>query len=299
LKLNLAFEKTQKSSNNVAVILDGSVKTEGSATAIAHIWKDYKVNAQLKAYAINITPLEAKLMAIRIGLTAAFENSEAQQILVITDSLKGGKKIIFLGDQYLQKSIIPITKKIHSFLSKDSCNAIHFWHCPNKIEWPRHTLVNKEAKSSHIPLTLPEKNLFLLSKKLECDCFLESWQKSFKDSKKKGQLFLEFEDDNDKVIKLTYAKGGLWLTYIGISNSVCVRFTHMMLGHAPIGEYWQRFFSNIPVQCPCREADIETREHIFMQCRRYNASFCPRDIRISSFMEFIIGNPTSFCFDNS
>jgi len=176
-------------------------------------------------------------MVICIGLTSAFENSEAQQILVITDSLKAGKKIISSSNQYLQKSIIPIAKKIQIFLSKDRCNAIHFWHCPNKLEWPRHTLVNKEAKSSHIPPTLPEKNSFLFSKKIECDLSLVSWQKSFKDSKKKGQLFLEFKDDNEKVIKPTYAKGGLWLTHIGIFNSVCARFTRIMLGHAPIGEY--------------------------------------------------------------
>ena len=209
-----------------------------------------------------------------------------------------GKKIISLGDQYLQKSIIPITKKIQSFLSKDGCNSIYFWHCPNKLEWPRHILVDKKTKTSHIPPTLPEKNLFLFSKKKECDLILESWQQLFKDSKKKGQLFLEFEDDNEKVIKPTYSKGGSWLLHIGISNSICTRFTHMMLGHAPIGEYQQRFFPNTPIQCPCGEADVETREHIFMQCNQYDSSFCLRDICISSFVEFIVGNPTSFCFDN-
>jgi len=95
-----------------------------------------------------------------------------------------------------------------------------------------------------------------------------------------------------------YAKGESWLPHIEISNSVCTRFTHMMLRHAPIGEYQQRFFPNAPVQCSCSEADIKTREHIFMQCRQYEASLCPRDIRISSFNEFIIGNPILFCFDN-
>jgi len=141
--------------------------------------------------------------------------------------------------------------------------------------------------------------LFLLSKKKEYNLILESWQKLFKDSKKKGQLFLKFEDDNDRVIKLTYTKGGLWLPHIGVSNSVCMRFTRMMLGHAPIGEYQQRFFPNTLIQCPCSEADIETREHIFMQCKQYKASSHPRDICLSSFVEFIIDNPTLFCFDNS
>jgi len=297
-KLNLAFERVQKSSNDIAVISDGSIKTVGSATAVAHVWKDNKVINTLKAHTNNVTSIEAELMAIQIGLTSAVKNAEAHQILVITDTLEAGKKIISLGDQYLQKSIIPIAEKIQNFFSKDGHNSIHFWHCPNKLEWSRHILVDKETKTSHTPPTLPEKNSFLFSKKKECDLILKSWQQSFKDSKKKGQLFLKFEDDNEKVIKPTYSKGGSWLPYIGISNSICARFTRMMLGHAPIGEYRQRFFPNTPIQCPCGEADVETREHIFMQCNRYDSSFCPRDIHISSFVEFIVGNPTSFCFDN-
>jgi len=144
----------------------------------------------------------------------------------------------------------------------------------------------------------PKKNSFLLSKKKECDLILESWQKSFKNSKKKGQLFLEFEDNNNRVIKPTYTKRELWLPHIGALNSVCMRFTCMILGHAPIGEYQQRFFPNIPIQCPCSEADVETKEHIFMQCKQYDPSSHPRDIYLSSFVEFIISNPTSFCFDN-
>jgi len=297
-ELNLAFEKVQKSPNNIAVISDGSIKAVGSATAVAHIWKDNKVIDKLKVHTNNVTSLEAELMTIQIGLTSVFENTEVHQILIITDALEVGKKIISSGDQYLQKSIIPIAEKIQSFLSKDSCNSIHFWHCPNKLEWPRHTLVDKETKSSHTPPILLEKNLFLFSKKKECNLILESWQQSFKDSKKKGQLFLEFEDDNEKVLKPTYSKGGSWLPYIGISNSVCARFTCMMLGHAPIGEYRQRFFPNTSIHCPCGEADVEMREHIFMQCKQFDSSSRLRDICISSFVEFIIGNPTSFCFNN-
>jgi len=207
-KLNQTFKENQNSSKGIAVISDGSVKTTGSATAIAHTWKDNKVIAQLKAHANNITSTEAKLMAIRIGLMHALENPKAQQVLVITDSTEAGKKIISYGDQHLQKSIIPIAEKIKDFLSKDKRNSIHFWHCPNKLEWPRHILVDKEAKSAHSPSILPDRNSFLFSKKKECDLSLELWQKSFKDSKKKGQLFLDFEDDNERVIKPMYAKGG-------------------------------------------------------------------------------------------
>ena len=100
-KLNLAFKKMQKSSKDIAIISDRSVKVSGSATAIAHIWKNNKVTVQLKAHISNVTSLEAELMAIFIGLTSVFKSSEVHQILIITDALEVGKKIISSDNQYL------------------------------------------------------------------------------------------------------------------------------------------------------------------------------------------------------
>jgi len=254
----------QTASMNITVITDRSIKTTGSTIAVVHIWKDNKITDCLKAHTTNITPLEAELMVICIGLMSALESMDAYHIIIITDPLAAGNKIFSLDDQHLQKSIISITTKIQMFLEKDRCNSIYFWYCHSKLKWPRHALVDEEAKTSHVPPIFLEKNSFLFSKKKECDLLLESWQKSFKDSKKKGQLFLEFEDDNEQVIKPTYTKGGSWLLHIGISNSVYARFICMMLRHIPIGEYWQRFFPNMAIHYPCSEADIETWEHIFM-----------------------------------
>ena len=42
-----------------------------------------------------------------------------------------------------------------------------------------------------------------------------------KGSKKKGQCFLDFEDEKQQVIKPTYAKGGSWLPFIGFTNLLC------------------------------------------------------------------------------
>ena len=264
-KLDVAFNETQKAPVDITVITDGSVKIIGSTTAITYIWKDNKVTNWLKAHATNITPLEAKLIAICIGLMLALENSNTHQIIVITDTFEVGKKIISLGDQYLQKSIIPIVEKIQTFLKKNGQNSIHFWYYPSKLKWPKHILVDEETKSSHNSPILLEKNSFLLSKKEKCDLLLESWQKSFKDSKKKGQLFLKFENNNKWVIKPTYTKEGLWLLHIGLFNSIYAKFTCMILKHIPIEEYWQRFFPNTAIHCLYSEADIEIREHIFIK----------------------------------
>jgi len=237
-------------------------------------------------------------MAICLGLTPVLDNNDVQHVTIVIDSLAAGQKILNFSNQPLQKSIIPMALRIRTFLEKDRCNTIQFWYCPSKLKWPRHALVDEEVKVSHAPPILPNKNSFLFSKKKECNHLLETWKTSFKNSRRKGQLFLEFEDDKEHVIKPTYTKGGSWLPYIGVSNSVCTRFTHMMLGHAPIGEYQQRFFPNMPLHCPCGKADIKTHEHIFMQCEQYDSSFRQRDICITSFVEFIVGNLMSFCFDN-
>jgi len=49
----------------------------------------------------------------------------------------------------------------------------------------------------------------LFSKKKEYDNILCKWQTSFTNNLKKDHYFLNFKDEKQKVIKLTYAKDGL------------------------------------------------------------------------------------------
>ena len=156
-KLDISFSKMQTAPADIAVITDRSIKVTGLATAVTHIWKDNKVINCLKAYAINVIPLEAKLMAICIGLMSALESTDAHYIIVITDSLAAANKIISLDNQHLQKSIIPIAAKIQMFLEKDGYNSIYFWYCPSKLKWPRHALVDEEAKTSYNPPSCQKK----------------------------------------------------------------------------------------------------------------------------------------------
>jgi len=142
--------------------------------------------------------------------------------------------------------------------------------CPSKAKWPRHKLVDDQVKANSCVPTFPSKESYFFSKKKECDNTLCKWQTSFANSLKKGHYFLNFEDKKEKVIKPTCAKGGSWLPVIGFTNSLCARFTHMTTGYVPIGEYRQRFFSHLPISCPCSEAKVQTREPIVMECNRHD-----------------------------
>ena len=125
-------------------------------------------------------------MAICIGLTSIIDNNDIQYIIVVTNLLAAGQKIINSSNQLLQKSIIPIAMKIKSFLKRSEHNIIQFWYYPSKLKCPQHALVDQEVKVSHIPPILPNKNLLLFSKKKEYNHLLEAWKLSFKNSKKRS-----------------------------------------------------------------------------------------------------------------
>jgi len=297
-RLNQAFKASQLSPYCVAVITDGGVKKSNVASAVTHTWADNTVTDQHHIQTMNITPTEAEIMAMRIGLIPAMDIANVCSITVITDALPAARKILESQPNPLQKAILPLVEKMRAFLSQDSQNSIQFWQCPKKVEWPQHKLVDNQVKASKDEPILPSKNSHLFSKKKKYDSALKEWQDNFVTSKKRGQLFLDFEDKKQVVIKPTYAKGGSWLPSIGFTNALCAQFTRMATGHAPIGEYQQRFFPNSSLRCPCGTADIQTQEHIVMQCLRHNPHTRLVNIVINSFVHFLIDNPSTFSFDN-
>jgi len=176
-------------------------------------------------------------MAICLGLIPAMEKENVHDIIVITNSIAAAKKIFESKTDPLQNMFIPVTSAIDSFFRKGSRNKIQFWFCPSKAKWPKHKLVNDQVKAdNHAPI-FPRKESHLFNKKKKCNNILHEWQDSFTTNPKRDQCFLDFEDENQKVIKPTYAKGGLWLPSIDFTNSLCARFTRMTTSHAPIGEY--------------------------------------------------------------
>jgi len=179
---------------------------------------------------MNITPIEAELMSMRLSLIPALDNINTCNITVITDSISAARKILESKTSPFQKSILPIASQIKAFLSRDNRNTIHFWQCPKKAEWPRYNLVDDQVKASNGTPTCPSKNSHLFSQKKECDNILKEWQDSFASSHKKGQLFLDFEDEKQCIIRPTYTKGGSWLPVIGFTNALCAQFTHMTTG---------------------------------------------------------------------
>jgi len=124
---------------------------------------------------MNITSVEAELMAIYSSLISAMEYQDVHEIIVITDSITAAKKIFKSHINPLQTSIIPIATGVKEFLVRDNCNCIHFWYCPSKAEWPRHKIVNTQVKEADDFPILPSKISFLFSRKKKCNDILKEW----------------------------------------------------------------------------------------------------------------------------
>jgi len=77
-------------------------------------------------------------------------------------------------------------------------------------------------------------------------------------------------DDDLNPIKLSYAKGRLWLKVFGHSNLLCARALRAIVNHAPIEEYHLRFFPKEEFKCLYSLYPIELRKHSLHNCTRYN-----------------------------
>ena len=112
----------------------------------------------------------------------------------------------------------------------------------------------------------------------------------------KGRNFLDLVGDDYKDIELSYIKDGPWLQAFGHSNSLCACATRAITNHAPIEEYYLRFFPNKDFKCPCGNYPIESRRHILYDCMRFNGYWNPRRDLLCHFVMFLITNPKAFAF---
>ena len=113
--LNQAFRSFQIAPHNIAIVADRGIKKSQVATTVAHIWSENSIVQCLQANLINVTSIEAELMAIRLGLISAMEEENIHNIIVITDSIAAAKKVLESKTDPLQNMFILVTSAIDSF----------------------------------------------------------------------------------------------------------------------------------------------------------------------------------------
>ena len=170
--LDHVFKSSQTLFYSTTVIANGEVKKSHVATAVTYIWSDNSIIQCLQVNSINVTSVEAKLMAIHLGLIPAMDKKNIHDIIVITNSITTAKKIFESRSNPLQNIYIPVISAVNSFFRKGSRNKIQFWFCPSKAKWPKHQLIDDQVKADNCTPVFPSKESHLFSRKKECDNIL-------------------------------------------------------------------------------------------------------------------------------
>ena len=115
----------------------------------------------------------------------------------------------------------------------------------------------------------------------------------------KGKQFLDLLNNDNNIIKPSYAKEGSWLKVFGHSNSLYACASHAITNHAPIGKYRLRFFHRKEFKCLCGSYPIKSRHHILHECGRFNGYWNPRRDFLGHLVMFLVANPSAFTFTDN
>ena len=233
----------------VVIVSDTSIKNN-IASSISHIHSFNNLLKKTLHHAINVTPTEAELFAIRCNINQVVQMQNVSCIIVITDAIHAAKKIFNPSMHLHQQQTIVISKDLRVFFSKHEDNTIEFWDCPNG-KWHLHVLVDKKIRILNLVPLYPSKVSWDYSEKEECNNIINEWRLTFKLSNLKGRNFLQLLNNNLSEIEPAYMKEGPWLKHFGFSNSLCARATWAITNHTPIGEYHLKFFLREEFKCLC------------------------------------------------
>ena len=112
----------------------------------------------------------------------------------------------------------------------------------------------------------------------------------------RGNHFLKLLDDKYLLIKPTYIKDGPWLKQFGYLNSLYARVTRIITNHTFMREYCLRFFPRLNFECPCKLYQIELKQHILHEYKKYNKYWNLNRISLNHFVAFLDYNSEAFFF---
>ena len=206
---NITFRASSNPFSSI-VISDTSIKNY-VATLIVHIHLHDKPIIKTIHQAVNVTTTEAKLFAIQYSINKVVGTPNTNHIIVITNSLHAARRIFDSLLHPYQIHSATISCKLREFFLKNNNNHIKFWDIPSKLNWPLHSLVDKDSNSFDFLSIFPCKSSWDYCKKHKCDSILFQWKMSFQISDLNGKNFLELLDSDLNPIKLSAIKGNSWL----------------------------------------------------------------------------------------
>ncbi|KAK1220941.1 hypothetical protein PQX77_016260 [Marasmius sp. AFHP31] len=244
-------------------------------------------------------PLQHFILARHTCPAAVFflsQSNPAQAFLYKPTALALAERAVDPSLHSGQAHLLTVCKALNEWFLGDDDREIKFVEVPSGAKWSVHHsahlfvrgLPRIEAGSA------PQTSLDYLCKKATDAC-RDAWVTRFQEAKYKGGQFLELNDLKGKPLQSKYTGGGIWLPYIGRTNSLTSRGIRCITNHAPVGEYYCRFHILESEDCRCGRA-LETCLHILFRCPQ---ATCMGPIRyLGDLVNFLDANPGVFAMRN-
>jgi len=242
----------------------------------------------------RVTAPDAELYAIRAAIGKACSLPDVSNITLFTDSIASARQAMNPSVHSGQGHSLAACRTLEQWFANGG-RSITFVMVHSHFEWgPHHEAHEFICGLPPVSGRLMATSLNSLRKKATATC-LDSWSTMFQNEKYRGHNFLLLQNLDGGIVQPTYAKGRSWLGEVGGRLLVATRMCQSILGHAPIGSYFQRFNIDESHQCECG-IPLQTRDHIFAVCTKHKLLHGDRRVPkyIGELWYFLDMNPKAF-----
>ena len=201
----------------------------------------------------------------------------------------------------IQAAYCSSSQIIADWLGRSQDNFIEFRWMPSHIGFHINELADSLADVSIIgPVPFPAHNIVSHIRHNRSLAVIE-WRKEWQTFAKHKELILK---KKRKPI-LLHAWDGNGKQFIKLAGDIVTfsRFTRLVSGHAPTGDYRERFFPAEPCGCTCFQPE-QTWSHLLVKCPKYSHKFSSMiafhlaNNNTSKIFKFLQDNPTAFTFED-
>ena len=279
---------------------DGSYKIKGKGVSAFIVQRNGQTIHSSSFLVIAHSSYDAEMQAVHAAIKFVAHNV-------------AGSVLVFVDNQATLKSLFNTRPHSAFELARENCrlmgdwtnsshdNNIEFRWMPSHLGFEINELADKAADVTPIgPPPFPSHTIASRIRHNRSLVIFE-WRQAW-------SMFA-----NNKVLKLKKKKkpllpnawDGKGKQFISMAGDMITfsRFTRLVSGHAPTGEFRLRFFPHEPRGCTCFER-FQSRSHLLTECPKYSflfssmASFHLANDNTKKIFRFLKENPTAFTFDD-
>ncbi|KAJ8080887.1 hypothetical protein PM082_017722 [Marasmius tenuissimus] len=295
--LDRKLEILEDDPDTVVAATDASVpqNPRHQAASAAMIYRSGDLIHQTRYASGVVTAPDAELYAIRVAISyMAMSCGESNHFVLFTDCIAAAKRAIDPSIHSGQSHSLAVCRALSDWFAGGDDRKVTFIQVPSKAKWSIHQLAHESVRGLP-PIgvgAVPQTSLDRLRQEAT-KAGQDAWVSRFQDPSYRGRHFYELQDLKDRPLQPSYLKGGTWLKLAGGSLSLTTRMTRCILGHAPIGEYYQRFNIQADLSCLCG-VEPGTRAHVLYRCSELERGASLN--RLPGLIAYLKANPRAFAF---